>query len=122
MKRTLALFGGMALCVTMVGCATDPREGLVAAAVEDLNTAASKVTTIKTRLEDAFKKAKETGKDPDFKDVLLDVDGLKKIATEMKIKRNQALALKTSTTTEEQKVLANSIKSKLNDVIGRLSK
>ncbi len=121
MKRALVLMGVLALSAGLVGCSTDPREGLVAATVGDLETAATKVANIKTRLDDAVKKT-EVGKNPDFKEAILEIDGLKKIAAEMKNKKNQADALKDTTTEEEKKELTDRVKGRLVDVVDRLSK
>ncbi len=119
MKRTLALLGALMLCATLAGCSTDPREGLVDAAVQDLNTAATKVTTINTKIKEAFDKSPDS---PDFKEVLNDIGGLKNIASDMKAKRTQANQLKSTTTPEERQELAKQVKVKLNEVITRLSK
>lgn len=61
MKRVLVLAAALGMALNLVGCSSDPREGLVAAAVTDVDNAATKVTNIKVKIEDAVKKA-EPGK------------------------------------------------------------
>ena len=56
MKRMMAYLGAMTLCATLAGCSTDPREGLINSAVQDLKTAATKVETINSKIKEAFDK------------------------------------------------------------------
>ena len=109
MKRVWMLVGALVMSVTMVGCARILREGLVEATVGDVETAATKVMNIKNKIDDAVKKT-ETGKTPDFKDALLEVDALKRIAKEMQEFKIKADALKDKTTEEERKDLSDKIK------------
>ena len=121
MKRVLPALGAMIMCGVMIGCGSDPREGLVDAAVVGVETGATKVMNIKNKIEDAVKKT-ETGKTPDFKEALLEVDALKKIAKEMQDLKIKADALKDKTNEEERKDLADRIKPRLNSAIDRVVK
>src|ERR1700683_4768915 len=121
MKRVLILAAALAMGTTLVGCGSDPREGLVAAAVTDVDNAATKVSNIKLKIEDAVKKA-EAGKAPDFKDALLEVDALKKIAKEMQELKMKADALKDKTTEDEKKELSETFKIRLNTANERVAK
>ncbi len=64
----------------------------------------------------------ETGKTPDFKEAILEVDALKKIAKELQELKMKADALKDKTTEEERKKLAEEFSGKVNSAIERLSK
>jgi hypothetical protein len=97
MKRVLTLLAGLALAVTVVGCAAEPRDSLVDSIVGYVDGAASKVTSIKNKIDEAAKKT-DAGKAPDFKDALSEIDALKKIATEMREKKINADAIKDKTT------------------------
>lgn len=121
MKRVLVLVSVLGLCVSVVGCGSDPREGLVAATVNDLGNAATKVANIKAKIEDAVKKT-EAGKTPDFKEAILEVDALKKIAKEMQELKMKTESLKDKTTEEERKALADQYREQVANVVERLSK
>jgi predicted ribosome quality control (RQC) complex YloA/Tae2 family protein len=121
MNRFLTLTGVLLLCVPLVGCTSDPREGLVDNTVRNLDSAASKVASIKSRIEEALKKT-ETGKTPDFKEAILEVDALKKIAKEMQELKMKSDALKDKTTEEERKELASKFQAPLNSAIERIAK
>jgi ribosome recycling factor len=121
MKRVLVLMGALLIAVAVPGCGSDPREGLVDATAGDVETAATKVTNIRMKIEDAVKKT-EAGKTPDFKEALLEVDALKRIAKEMQEFKIKADALKDKTTEEERKDLADKIKPRLNNAIERVAK
>lgn len=107
-------------CLTLVGCGSDPREGLVAAAVGDLDSAATKVQNIKNKVDDAVKKS--SGKAPEFKEAIAEVDALKKIAKDMQELKLRADALAGKTTEEERKDLTDKYKVQLNQAITRLTK
>jgi PBP1b-binding outer membrane lipoprotein LpoB len=121
MKRVLMLVGALLMAMTIMGCASDPREGLVDATAGDVETAATKVTNIKLKIEEAVKKT-ETGKTPDFKEAILEVEALKRIAKEMQDFKIKADALKDKTTEEERKDLADKIKTRLNNAMERVAK
>ncbi len=121
MKRVLVLAAALGMALNLVGCSSDPREGLVAAAVTDVDNAATKVTNIKVKIEDAVKKA-EPGKAPDFKEALLEVDALKKIAKEMQELKMKADALKDKTTEDQKKELSDTFKIRLNTANERVAK
>jgi len=115
------LIVALGICSTLAGCGSDPREGLTSVTVHLINEAATKVTTLKGKIEDAVKKT-ESGKTPDFKDALAEVDALKKIAKEMQGKKMEADALKNKTTEEERKDLTEKTSEPLNRAIDRVAK
>ena len=120
MNRLLVLTVALGMCVTMVGCGSDPREGLVAATIQEVEAAATKVANIRTKIDDAVKKT-ETGKVPDFKEVLVEVDGLKKIAKLMQELKAKADVLKDKTTDEERKDLTEKNRVPLNKANERVA-
>ena len=120
MKRLLVLTIALGMCVTLAGCGTDPREGLVAATIQDVEAAATKVTSIRTKIDDAVKKT-EPGKALDFKEALVEVDGLKKIAKLMQELKAQADVLKDKTTDEERKDLTEKNRVPLNKANERVA-
>src|SRR5437660_9875853 len=97
MKRVWMIMTALVMGVTMVGCASDPREGLVEATVGDVETAAAKVMNIKNEINNAVNNT-PSGKTPDFKKAELEVDALKRIAKEMQEFKIKADALKDKTT------------------------
>ena len=121
MKRALVFVGALSMAATLVGCGSDPREGLVAVALGDVENAATKVTNIKAKIEEAVKKT-EVGKTPDFKEALLEVDALKKVAKEMQKHKMEADTLKDKTTEEERKDLTEKFRSRVNSAIDRAAK
>src|SRR5271165_2504694 len=82
MKRLSFLLGVFIFSLSATGCGSDPREGLTSVAVAAINSSATMVSNIKGKIEDAVKKT-ETGKTPDFKDAIAEIDALKKKAKEM---------------------------------------
>ncbi len=120
MKRLLVMTIALGMCVSLVGCGSDPREGLVAATIQEVEAAATKVSNIRNKIDDAVKKT-ETGKTPDFKEALLEIDGLKKIAKLMQELKVKADALKDKTTEEERKELTDKNRLPLNKANERVA-
>src|ERR1022692_2695668 len=121
MKRLLVSSLALGMCLALVGCGSDPREGLVNGTVEKLQNAATKVANINKKIEEAVKKT-ESGKTPDFKEAILEVESLKNLAKEMQRLKTETEALKEKTPEEEQRALRDKIRGPLNDAIERLSK
>jgi hypothetical protein len=121
MKRMLVSLGALAITIGLSGCGSDPREGFVAAAVEQLDNAAGKITNIRKKIEEADNKT-DPGKTPDFKDAEKEVEALKKIAKEMQNLKIQTDAVKDKGTEEERKELTDKYKSKLKLAVDRLAK
>jgi predicted nucleic-acid-binding protein len=121
MKRLMVLGAALVMGVTLVGCGSDPRKGLVDGTVENLQNAATKVANINKKIDEAVKKT-ESGKTPDFKDAIQEVESLKDIAKKMRTLKTETEALKEKTPEEEQKALRETIRGPLNDAIERLSK
>ena len=120
MKRLLVMTIALGMGVSLVGCGSDPREGLVAATIQEVEAAATKVSNIRNKIDDAVKKT-ETGKTPDFKEALLEIDGLKKIAKLMQELKVKADALKDKTTEEERKELTDKNRLPLNKANERVA-
>jgi hypothetical protein len=120
MKRLLILTVALGTCVSLVGCGSDPRPGLVTATIQEVEAAATKVSTIRSKIDEAVKKT-EAGKTPDFKEVLIEVDGLKKIAKQMQELKVKADALKDKTTEEERKELTDKNRLPLNKANERVA-
>lgn len=120
MKRMLVFCSGLLLSLVLTGCGSDPRDGLVAATVNDINTAASKIDNIKNKINEAVKNA-EGGKTPDFKEAAKEVDALKGIAKEMQRRKLEAEAIKDKGTDEERKEIAENYRKRVNDAIELVS-
>jgi hypothetical protein len=121
MKRLLYATGALLLGIMLSGCSSDPREGLVDATVGDIETAATKVQNIKSKIDAAIKNT-EAGKTPDFKEALQEADALKKIGKEMQEYKIRADALRGKASEEERQELTERIKPRLNKAIDRAVK
>jgi protein subunit release factor A len=121
MKRLLMLGLSLGFSLSLVGCGSDQREGLVNGTVKKLENAATKVANINKKIEEAVKKT-EQGKTPDFKEAIVEVESLKQIAKEMQALKTETEALKEKTPEEEQQALREKIRVPLNDSIERLTK
>jgi flagellar hook-basal body complex protein FliE len=122
MARMLGLTGPIVMLVTLVGCESDPREGLISDTKAQLEAAAAKVSKIKGKVDEAVKKATETNKPPDFKETAEEAAGLKQIAAQMKDLKMKADGLKDKTTDEQRRKLTETYKDPINNAIDRLSK
>lgn len=120
MKRLLVLTVALGMCASLVGCGTDPRDGLVAATIQQVEAAATKVGNIRTKIDEAVKKT-EPGKTPDFKDVLVEVDGLKKIGKSMQELNVRVAALGSKNTEEERKRLTDENRAPLKKALERIA-
>ncbi len=102
MKRTLVLAGAFCLCGLLVGCGTDSREGLIEDTINMVQQAATDVGNIKSRVNEAIKKADEKRTKLDLTDAGKAADQLKKLGEEaQKIKRR--IELDRASVTEEDK-------------------
>ncbi len=116
MKRTLVLCGSLFLCLLLTGCSSDPRDGLVAVTIGDIETAATKIDNINTKIKDAVKNT-DPGKTPDFKEAAKEVDALKGIAKEMQKHKLEADAIKDKATEEDRKEIAVKYRDAVNRAI-----
>ncbi len=119
MKRLLGL-GWILASFTVVGCGSNPRDGLISTTIEHMSDAASKVASIKDRIGEAVKKAEKEKKDPDFKEAIIAAESLKKTAKDLQALKLETEKLKGGTSEEESKELAKRWKDKLNAVEVRL--
>src|SRR5450755_364278 len=88
MKRLLVLACTFLLCGFLAGCSTDSREGLIEDTINMVAEAANDVSNIKSRVNDAIKKADEKGTKLDLTEAGKAADQLKKLGEEaQKIKR-----------------------------------
>ena len=120
MKRYVVLTVALGMCASLVGCGSDPRDGLVAATIQQVDAAATKVTSIRTKIDEAVKKT-DPGKTPDFKDVLVEVDGLKKIGKSMQDLNVRVAALGNKNTDEERKRLTDENRGPLKIALERIA-
>jgi outer membrane murein-binding lipoprotein Lpp len=125
----LVVIGAVALSVCLVGCGDDQRAGKVDTTVQNINTAAIKLTKIKEEIEKAIKgtaKA-ETGKSEtegsfDFKPALTEIKSLKEIATQMLHNKMWADAHRDQSTPEERQALTEEYRDKINSAIEKAAK
>jgi len=89
MKRVLVLGSTFLMCGILIGCSSDSREGLIDDTITMIETAATDVGNIKSRVVDAVKKVNDgTEQKLNLNEALKAADQLKKFGEEsQKIKR-----------------------------------
>jgi chromosome segregation ATPase len=103
MKRSLVLAGAFLLFGCLFGCGADSRIGLIDDTINLVQQAAADVGNIKSKVNEAIKKAEEKGTKLDLTDAGKVADQLKKLGeTAQKIKRN--IELDRASITDEDKV------------------
>ncbi|MBI3407142.1 MAG: hypothetical protein HY040_02145 [Planctomycetes bacterium] len=122
MKRLVALGCALATCMIVAGCGSNRREGVVATTLNKLTDAASKVQTIREKVETALKDADEKKIHIDsFPEAIKEADALGKVGKELQDEKREAEKFKEPATAEEQKQLAEQYRQRLNDAFDRLT-
>lgn len=122
MKRLLALGCALTICMIAAGCGSNRREGVVATTINKLTDAASKVQTIREKVESAIKDADEKKIRIDaFPDAIKEADALRNVGKELQEEKREAEKIKEPATAEEQKQLAEQYRQRLNDAFDRLT-
>ena len=103
----------------VVGCGTDPREGLVTSTVQLMNDTASKVNSVTDKIEEA-KKKKEKDKVWDFKDAIQSAEDLDKTGKELQKNYQRVRTLREPTTAEEKDVLKKQFQGQITDAARKL--
>ena len=112
MKRFLVLCSAFLFSGLLVGCGSDSRVGLVKDTTGMIETAASNVGNIKTRVDDAVKEA-SGGKKLDLSQAIEATKELKVTGDKAQEIRRKIERVRASITDEEKKTYAESEKSKL---------
>jgi two-component SAPR family response regulator len=122
MKRFLVLACTFLVCGSLVGCGTDSREGLIEDTINMVQQAAADVGNIKSRVNDAIKKADEKGTKLDLTEAGKAADQLKKLGEEaQKIKRRIELD-RASITDEDRENYAKAKRERLESAFDDLVK
>lgn len=121
MNRLAVSGSALVLCLCIVGCGSNAREGVVATSIAKLEDAASKLSLIKEKVNEAVKTAEKDNVPVDFSEALAKVSELKVVGRELQAEKRAADDIKEPSTAEEQKRLKERFQTKLNDVIVRLN-
>jgi chromosome segregation ATPase len=125
MKRLVVPVGTFALLAGMVGCSSNPREGVLKATIGAVDKATAQLRNVKANINAAVEKSTKEKKDlteADFKPAVAAADELKKVAKELQTLREHADALKDSTPKEEREQLAQQYKGSLQGALVQLEK
>jgi DNA repair ATPase RecN len=120
MKRFLVLTCALFLCLALVGCGVNRREGVVNSVITKLDEAANKVAAIKAKTTEAVNKAEQDKAAIDFTDALKAVSELREVGKQMREEKRDADEIKDRITPEELQRLAEKIKVPLNKALDRL--
>ncbi|MCI0742345.1 MAG: hypothetical protein L0Y72_25215 [Gemmataceae bacterium] len=109
-------------CLTVVsaGCGGDSREGHLSTAIEHMNNAATQISGIRDKIDEAVKKAEKDKGVPDFKEAVKAVEELKIIGKQMQKLDRDIEEVNTGITDEERKVLADRYKDNLQSAVTSL--
>ena len=123
MKRFLVLGSAFLLCGMLIGCGTDSREGLIDDTIGMIETAATDVGNIKTRVNEAVKRVQD-GKDPklDLDLAMKAADQLKKIGEESQKIKRRIEQERATITEEERKTYTEKKRERLSAAFGTLQK
>ena len=120
MKRFLVLSGALLFSGLLVGCGSDSRVGLVKDTTNMVETAASNVGNIKTRVDEAVKEA-SGGKKLNLSEAIEATKELKVTGERAQEIRRKIEKVRASITDEDKKSYAQSEKSKLTTAFEDLS-
>jgi chromosome segregation ATPase len=121
MKRFLAFVGTFALCTMVSGCSPDTHDGLVAATVNMMNTAATEVGVIKGKVTDAIAKANE-GKKFDLTEAVEATKKLKETGDEFQKLKRRIEQVRSQISDEDKKENAKKHRTKLAGAFADLAK
>src|SRR5262245_37769332 len=122
MKRFVALGCALAIGMIVAGCSSNRREGVVVTTINKLSDAASKVQTIREKVETTIKDADEKKIRIDsFPEAIKETDALRNVGKELQEEKREAEKIKEVATPEEQKQLAEQYRQRLNEVFDRLT-
>lgn len=121
MMRLLFRWVVWVLPLSLVGCASDPRETKVRAVLGNVESAATYVADIKSAVTEAQKKADNKKLNAaEMKTALAGVESLKTLAKEMQKNKQQIEGLASSTPKEQRDALAEQFRGKLSNAMARL--
>ncbi|MCI0381260.1 MAG: hypothetical protein L0215_27055 [Gemmataceae bacterium] len=120
MQRFCGLFLLGGLMLVMAGCGGNSREGHLSTAIEHMNNAATQISGIKDKINEAVKKAEKEKAVPDFKEAVKAVDELKIIGKQMQKLDRDIEEVNIGVTDEERKDLADRYKDKLQSAVTSL--
>jgi hypothetical protein len=121
MARLLFFFGAFALCALLAGCGSDTHEGLVRDTIQMIGRAANEVGNIKTRVDEAVKRA-EDGKKLDLADAVEATTKLKQEGEKAQEIGRRIAKVRAQITDEDRKINAANYKPKLNTAFAELLK
>jgi predicted nucleic acid-binding Zn-ribbon protein len=122
MKRLLVFFGAFVLCALLAGCAPDTHDGLVSDTIQMIGLAANEVGNIKSRVDEAIKRAEDGGKKLDLADAVEATTKLKQAGDQAQEIGRRIAKVRGQITDEERKINAQKHRSKLNAAFEELLK
>ncbi len=125
MKRSFVLIGTFGLLACTVGCSSNPRETVLNATIGTVDKAAAQLRNIKANITAALEKSDKEKKpltEDEFKPAIAAAAELKKVAKEKQTLRDQADALKDSTTKEEREELSKKYRDRWEGAMVQLVK
>jgi hypothetical protein len=121
MKRLLFFFAAFFLCGSLAGCGSDTHDGLVRDTIDNVKTATSKVTIVKTEVDAAIKLAQD-GKKLDLAKAIDATKELKDVGEKAQDIRRRIERVRAQITDEERKANFEKHKGELNTSFTELLK